>query len=535
MTKDREALLYVIDHPKEYNIKKSEATYKHLFDLFCDGRVIIGSSQNRKPSELINILKQLKVKYKSINTAPKGGIHGYGIALKDKENIEEIRLERLAVIDANIEEGLEKFKLECLYKFGKEKGLKAIEYFEKFIDKEWKLSKEFEEYLIQYGNAQNSKKNIHVDEPSHEIQAKFNNVEFSDIFDESFTRYLSYRIYLINVGFNRVQYRLPIWYERREKKLSEKASVPSFNPLELSDIIIEEDNFKIEEYSGMKFIPSGFKSETHSGYCQYQGERLSYYIELWIANERRYQYRLKDAIFSATYLKFDHPGSTAMASSLSDACKEAVSWGSFYEIEQRKKDEERRKIEQREEAVAKWQEENGYSKLESLGEINTTFEKQTIEKEEYEFPYYIRTIASYALKDNDKIRKLHIPFSVDKIEYNAFANMTNLEEVIIDCPIYSLPNYCFSGCIKLRKITFTEGLEIIWDSAFSGCVSLEKIKLPNSCRRIASWAFQDCKNLKEVIISPDAIIDKHAFRGCPCENEDYSWRGASAKIYFEKK
>ncbi len=529
MTKDREALLYVIEHHKDFNFKKSNATYKSLLDLFCDGYTINGFG-----FDLFKILRQQKVKYKEINTAPRGGRKGDGIALKDKKSIEEIRLEKLEVINADKEKSIIDFKLECLHKYGKEKGILAIEYFDKFLNQEWKLCKEFDDYLVNYANTRNCKKYIHIDEPSHEIQANFNDVEYSDIFEESFDRYLLYRHHIINGVYERVEHRLPLWYERRLREQSE-VPIPSFNSDDYSEIEFEGDCISIVDYSNLDFIPSGFKCEKHSGYCQYNGARLSYIVELWISNDINYQYLLKGKICQATYLNFDHPKSTSTSSSLLEACKEAVRWGSFYEMLQRQKERKRLEFEQREEAVAKWQEENGYPKLDSPVDVNTVFDRQTIEEEELNIPYYIRSIGSGALYGNDKIRKIHIPFSVDIIYSHAFQNMTNLEEVIIDAPVECIPEKCFEGCIKLSKITFHEGLKNINRDAFCGCISLEKIKLPNSCSHIAGWAFSECSNLKEVELSPDTIIDAEAFHNCLCENKRILSESWPASYYFDKK
>ena len=275
--------------------------------------------------------------------------------------------------------------------------MKAIEYFDKFLNQEWKLSHEFEEYLNSHIICRESEENKYpLEEPSYKIQAEFNGVKISDIYKETLSRYLLHRIHIINGVYKRVQ-RTPIWLERRNRELNKNISIPSFKANKYPEISIEEDDKKVEEFSELDFIPTGFKCETHTGYCIYNDNRLSYIVQLWIANDKSYQYLFKGKICKATYLKFDHPKSTATSSTLLEACDEAVRWGSFYELEQRKKDEERQIKEQRDASVAKWLKENEHPSLDSLKKIKTIFKKQNIKEEEFEFPSYIKKIGYEAL------------------------------------------------------------------------------------------------------------------------------------------
>lgn len=195
MTKDREALLYILDHYKDYGIKKSEISYKLIYELLCDGVADIGGKRSEqiesRIDKLIELLDQHKIGYKIINIAPRGGREGERIALTDQMCIEEIRIEKLALIDEKIKRTLEDFKLDCLYKYGKKKGMKAIEYFDKFLNQEWKLSREFEEYLNSHILCRESEDYKYpLEEPSYKIQAAFNGVKITDIYKETLRRYL---------------------------------------------------------------------------------------------------------------------------------------------------------------------------------------------------------------------------------------------------------------------------------------------------------------------------------------------------------
>ena len=175
-------------------------------------------------------------------------------------------------------------------------------------------------------------------------------------------------------------------------------------------------------------------------------------------------------------------------------------------------------------------------------------------------PDTVQTIGMYAFYDNEHIRSLIVGRNVTAIYEEAFCGLTNLAEITLPfigtrerleddsyrysqefytvfgygqiegslkkvtilggelyrCSFYgcayieeinlpaipsSIPEYCFSECISLQKLTFAgnscesgslvlpEGVESIGQSAFYGCEGITSVTLPASLTSIESGAF----------------------------------------------
>jgi hypothetical protein len=66
----------------------------------------------------------------------------------------------------------------------------------------------------------------------------------------------------------------------------------------------------------------------------------------------------------------------------------------------------------------------------------------------------------------------------------------------------------FEGCINLKEVTISEGVQIIGKAAFRGCSNLQRIKFPSSVKRIDVLIFEGCTNLHEIIVDSKNHIYK---------------------------
>ena len=82
----------------------------------------------------------------------------------------------------------------------------------------------------------------------------------------------------------------------------------------------------------------------------------------------------------------------------------------------------------------------------------------------------------------------------------AYSRCDTLVHLTVPAIIHDIPAACFAGCIRLREVELSEGVQSIQTHAFDMCPSLNRVTLPASLERIADDAFPgDCKAGFEVI------------------------------------
>ncbi|MGN0807850.1 MAG: leucine-rich repeat protein [Candidatus Coproplasma sp.] len=160
-------------------------------------------------------------------------------------------------------------------------------------------------------------------------------------------------------------------------------------------------------------------------------------------------------------------------------------------------------------------------------------------------PPYVNEIADEAFLNNDAVRKVIIPPSVEKIGMRAFYGCSNLLEVVgmegvieieataFECTAiepcedngYCYADVAFGGepingelTIKegvktvaneafrysdVKTITFPQSLKSIGAVAFAECIFLTSLRIPASVERIGKYAFRGCKSLKSVVFEGD--------------------------------
>ena len=102
----------------------------------------------------------------------------------------------------------------------------------------------------------------------------------------------------------------------------------------------------------------------------------------------------------------------------------------------------------------------------------------------------VTAIDEEAFRGTD-ITSLTVPWTVKKIDEDAFAN-----------------------CTQLASVEFAEGLTGIYDSAFYGCTALKKLTLPSTLLSIGYYGFSDCTALEEVtVLGGNTIVGTRAFSG----------------------
>ena len=92
---------------------------------------------------------------------------------------------------------------------------------------------------------------------------------------------------------------------------------------------------------------------------------------------------------------------------------------------------------------------------------------------------------------NSDVYTYTVPSGVESINYFAFRDAENLEEIIIPDTVTYIGDFAFAGCTNLQYIKLPSKLREIKFNTFKGCTSLYSLTIPKYVTKIAEDAFID--------------------------------------------
>ena len=98
------------------------------------------------------------------------------------------------------------------------------------------------------------------------------------------------------------------------------------------------------------------------------------------------------------------------------------------------------------------------------------------------------------------------------IDEEAFKE-TDITSVSIPWTVKKIDEDAFAGCTKLQAVGLTDGLMYISDAAFYGCTSLLSVTLPSTLFSVGYYGFAACTSLEEVTVKGNTAIGSRAFDG----------------------
>lgn len=121
-----------------------------------------------------------------------------------------------------------------------------------------------------------------------------------------------------------------------------------------------------------------------------------------------------------------------------------------------------------------------------------------------------------------------LPNSITELDYYAFSDCKNLEEIVLPQSLTTIKDAAFEGCQSLKSIDLPSSLSILGSYAFKGCTSLVSITFPDRINygdspvvgapdgyAIAHYTCSGCTNLTDVNIPESiSIIHEGAFADC---------------------
>ena len=127
----------------------------------------------------------------------------------------------------------------------------------------------------------------------------------------------------------------------------------------------------------------------------------------------------------------------------------------------------------------------------------------------------VTSIGSLAFAENESLRSISLPESIESIGVFAFKNCPCLISVNMTEGLKTIASGAFTDCVSLSEIVIPQGVTAIESGTFFGCVSLRRIVIADSVRTIGSFAFAYCYSLSSIVI-PEGVteIGEEAFRYC---------------------
>ena len=89
-----------------------------------------------------------------------------------------------------------------------------------------------------------------------------------------------------------------------------------------------------------------------------------------------------------------------------------------------------------------------------------------------------------------------------------YINDQEIKDLVIPNTVDSIHDYAFYDCPGLTSVTIPNSVTSIGNNAFSYCSSLPSVTIPNSVTSIGDRAFEDCSKLTLVTINSNAIVSK---------------------------
>ena len=141
----------------------------------------------------------------------------------------------------------------------------------------------------------------------------------------------------------------------------------------------------------------------------------------------------------------------------------------------------------------------------------------------------VTIIGIMAFSTNTKIKKVVLPETLKRIEYQAF-DSSSLEEIVIPESVTHIGQYAFQYCSNLKSIKFPSKIKTIEAATCYGCKNLTQVIIPDGVQNIYIEAFANCNELETIEI-PDSVttIDR-AFTGTKLFNDKSKWENGALYI-----
>ena len=102
----------------------------------------------------------------------------------------------------------------------------------------------------------------------------------------------------------------------------------------------------------------------------------------------------------------------------------------------------------------------------------------------------VTMLGKVVFKENKNIKEIVLPSRMIRLRGHSFKNST-LEKITFNKNLKAIGPGTFKDCQKLKEIKLPEGLLMIEYKAFMNCLNLENVYIPASVKKISNYAFLD--------------------------------------------
>ena len=183
-------------------------------------------------------------------------------------------------------------------------------------------------------------------------------------------------------------------------------------------------------------------------------------------------------------------------------------------------------------------------------------------------PSTVTSIGDYAFSKCQKLTNADLENNIKTIGKGAFSYCSNFSEVCLPTNLYvidgtsegEIPDYLFSGCSELSKVTMQQNktanfvissnINRIGKYAFSGCEKLRAtngnwLNVPNTVVTIDDYAFENCSSIEKISVTLGTnYISASAFNGCTSlktfhiiygGNSDYFYMPTNSELFNKEQ
>jgi len=120
-------------------------------------------------------------------------------------------------------------------------------------------------------------------------------------------------------------------------------------------------------------------------------------------------------------------------------------------------------------------------------------------------PSTIVEIGQRAFANCSNLKEVVFNDGIKKIGYRAFYNCRSLESITLPSTVTEIGAEAFSSCAHLRMLGLNEGLNKIKNHGFAYCTSLQSVTLPSTLTVIGDYTFSGCDRLREIVILNESL------------------------------